>query len=367
MFKTMEWKTPVTYGWELTKDLGSHLPEGDCFLVLGGRSSDRLGLEDMARGAVRGKLHVFRGVEPNPSERTVEEGAASLKASSSKYVLAIGGGSVMDAAKVMALVAHYGGTVRDYLTGKKLPEGPGYPVYCVPTTPGTSSEITPYAVVTVPELSNKLSVRNPAIYPKAALIDPSLTLDLPREQTTATGLDILSHAVESFWSRTANPMTRSFSLRAVQLVSRHLEGACNEPSSRQHREGMSLAGIMAGMSFSQVGTSVCHAISYPITLDTGLPHGTACALTLGATYEVLREKGAQGLEELAEAFGSSPGSFKEDIAVLMHRLGAPTSISGTGFNGGSVRVLSTEMQGFLSNSCIPLQRDDVLNILERSV
>ncbi len=366
MYRTLEWKTPITYGWELTKDLGSYLPEGDCLLVLGGRSSDRLGLEDIAKNSVRGKLHVFRGVEPNPSERTVEKGAASLRDSSSKYVLAMGGGSVMDAAKVMALVAGYGETVRDYLTGKKVPEGPGYPVYCIPTTPGTSSEITPYAVVTVPELSNKLSVRHPAIYPKAALIDPSLTLDLPRVQTIATGLDILSHAVESFWSRSANPVTRSFSLRAVQLVSRHLEGACNEPSLRQHREGMSLAGIMAGMSFSQAGTSVCHAISYPITLDTGLPHGTACALTLGATFERLREKGAQGLEEIAEVFGSTPGSFKGDLAVIMNRMGAPNSISGTGFKGGSERVLSTEMGGFLSNSCIALDREDVLNILERS-
>jgi alcohol dehydrogenase len=363
----MEWKTPVTYGWQLTEELGSYLPEGDCFLVLGGLSSDRLGLEGMAKSAVRGKLHVFKGVEPNPTERTVEGGAASLRASTAKFVLAMGGGSVMDAAKMMALMAGYGGSARDYLTGKRLPEGPGYPVFCVPTTPGTSSEITPYAVVTVPELSSKLSVRHPAIYPKAALIDPSLTLDLPLDQTTATGLDILAHAFESFWSRSSDPITRSFSMRSVQLVRKHLEGAWNEPSSRPHREGMSLAGIMAGMSFSQVGTSVCHAISYPITLDTGLPHGTACALTLGATFDRLREKGAKGLDEIAEAFGSSPGSFKDDLSALMHRLGAPSSISATGFKGGSERVLSTEMKGFLSNSCIPLDREDVLIILESSL
>jgi alcohol dehydrogenase class IV len=305
-------------------------------------------------------------VEPNPSVSTVDRGAAALKASSSKFVLAMGGGSVMDAAKLMALGAGYGGSARDYATGKRVPEGPGYPVHCVPTTPGTSSELTPFAVVTVPELSNKLGVRHPSIYPRAALIDPSLTVDLPGDQTAATGLDILSHAVESFWSRSANPVTRSLSLRAIQLVSRHLEGAFREPASREHREGMSLAGIMAGMSFSQVGTSVCHYISYPITVDTGLPHGTACALTLGAAYDKLRENGARDLEEIALAFGSGPGSFSEDLRGLMRRVNVPATISEAGFRGGPDRVLSTEAGTFLVNSCIPLGSQDVRTILERS-
>ena len=363
MLRTIDLRTPISYGWGLFEELERHIPDGRCFLVLGGSSKRSEGWESKVRDSVRGELTVFRGVEPNPTSATVEKGAEALRRFGPDYVLAVGGGSVMDAAKFMGVIGTHGGTAMDYVTKLKVPPDAGRPLYAVPTTPGTSSEITPFAIVTVPERRNKLGLRHPSIYPKAALVDPALTVPLPKDQTASTGLDILSHAVESFWSAGANPLTQQMSLTSVRLVRKHLEGAFKDGSSREHREGMSLAGLFAGMSFSNTGTTICHAISYPITVDTGLPHGMACALSLGPTFDLLRERKVDGLSDLSEAFGSTLSTFREDLSSFMKAIEAPTTLSQVGFKGGVKRILATDMENFKVNFTKRMDDADVERIV----
>ncbi len=204
-----------------------------------------------------------------------------------------------------------------------------------------------------------MGLRHPALYPKGAIIDPELTITLPPVQTAATGLDILSHAVESYWSSRSDPFTRELSIKAVSLVNEHLFAAYNNGSLREHREGISLASIFAGLAFSNTGTTVCHAISYPITFDTGLPHGMAVAMTLGPVYDILRSRGVKGLDRLAAAMGLDQGSFSEGLKELLGTLKVPSTLSEAGFSGGSERVMSTDLTPLMKNLPVVLSSDDV--------
>jgi len=360
----LDLRTPIAYGWNVFEELNLHVPEGKAMLVLGRGSARALDLESRVRKVLRREIDVFQGVEPNPSVRTVMEGSETIRVSDPKFILAVGGGSVIDAAKFMAVLARHGGEVMDYITGRLTPPDAGYPVYAVPTTPGTSSEITPFSIVTVPEERNKLGLRHPSIYPAKAIVDPELTVSLPRDQTASTGFDILSHAMESYWSRNANPLSRQLCLNSVRLIRKHLKNAYEDGASRPDREGVSLASIFAGLSFSNTGTTICHAISYPITVDTGLPHGMACALSLGPTFELLVEKGADGMEELAECFGSSQDSFREDLIEMMRSMNVPTDLDAIGFKGGAERIMSTNISGFQRNFTLDINSDDVRRIIE---
>lgn len=355
--------TDISYGWGILDRLGDMLPEGDAVLVLGRASAEVLDLENRVREHVHGRVEVFSGIEPNPLSSTVEKGAEFIKRTHPDLVIAAGGGSVMDAAKFMSVLARHGGTVLDYIDGSRAPPDSGFPVYAIPTTPGTSSEITPFSVVTVTERRNKLGLRHPSIYPKKAIIDPSLTVLLPKDQTAATGLDILSHALESYWSKNATPLTREFSIGSVRLLRRHLKDAYERGTDREAREGISLASIFAGLAFSNTGTTICHAISYPITFDTGLPHGMACALTLGPTFDLLVERNVDGMEELAESFGSTTDSFKEDLSSLMTGLNVPTSLSEIGFRREAKNVIESCLGNFLHNFTVEISGDDVLRII----
>ncbi|MGA1873127.1 MAG: iron-containing alcohol dehydrogenase family protein [Thermoplasmatota archaeon] len=355
--------TDISYGWGIIDSLPEILPEGRAVLVLG-RDPDRAGkLENRIRNLFRGEIDVFMGVEANPSAGTVEKGAKFISGCEPDIVIAAGGGSVMDAAKFMSVLAGHGGEIIEYINGSRSPPDSGYPVFAIPTTPGTSSEITPFSIVTVPELNNKVGLRHPAIYPRKAVIDPSLTVPLPKDQTAATGFDILSHSVESYWAKKATPLTRQFSLNAIRLLREHLKTAYDDGTDRAAREGVSLASIFAGLSFSNTGTTICHAISYPVTFDTGLPHGMACALSLGPTFDLLAERGVEGMDRLAESFGSSIGTFRVDLLSMMDGMDVPTSLGSIGFEGGPGRIMSTNIAGFQSNFTIELSDRDVESII----
>ncbi|MGA1849050.1 MAG: iron-containing alcohol dehydrogenase family protein [Thermoplasmatota archaeon] len=363
MVLDLDFRTPITYGWKAFDDLKGLVPEGRGILITGRRSAKTLDINARVEKSLERDLDVFSGVEPNPSVKTVMKGSEAIKGSDPDFVLAVGGGSVIDAAKFMAVLAKHGGEVMDYINGRKTPPDPGYPIYAVPTTPGTSSEITPFSIVTVPEEKNKLGLRHPSIYPARAIIDPELTVSLPRDQTASTGFDILSHSVESYWSKNANPLSRQLCLNSIRLIRKHLKNAYDNGASRSDREGISMASIFAGLSFSNTGTTICHAISYPITVDTGLPHGMACALSLGPTFDLLVEKGAEGMDELAGSFGSTRETFREDLLSFMRSMDIPTDLDRIGFKGGPDRIMETNMGGLRKNFTFDITDEEIIRII----
>ncbi len=253
-------------------------------------------------------LEYFADVEPEPSDANVEALAEAMKKAEPDVIIAVGGGSVIDAAKVAAVLEKYGGRVRDYVAppygaGRPVP-GPIKPLIAVPTTAGTGSEVTSVAVVTLPDLKVKVGIRSDALRPYLALLDPELTLTMPRKVTVDTAFDALTHAVEAymaipFYARPrpespakrpvyhgSNPVTDALAEKAIQLIGRYLRRAAyNGQTDIEARAGMLLASNLAGLAFGNAGTSLAHAASYPLGGRYKVTHGEAVGILLPAVLE----------------------------------------------------------------------------------
>ena len=218
--------------------------------------------------------------EPHPP--TIDDIVRSINLFSSQkinLVMAIGGGSTIDHAK--AVCAYYSSTniVNSIRKGKKILSR-NIKLIAIPTTSGTGSEVTPYATIWDIEEQKKRSVAGSAIFPEIAVVDPVLTLSLPKNQTSSTGLDAFSHAVEAYWAKNDNEISDCFALTSIKILYNNLINTVNDGKNIKNREAVMKASLFSGMAFSQTRTAAAHAISYPLTLKLGLPHGWACSLTL---------------------------------------------------------------------------------------
>jgi len=195
-------------------------------------------------------------------------------------VIAAGGGTIIDSVKSAAYLALTTGSVGDYLAGKTLLADTyaGLPVIAIPTTAGTGSEVTPWAVVWGSD-GKKYSIQSAAVFPLMAIVDPALTDQLPALETALTGADALTQAVESYWSNRHNSISDQYALEAIAQLSQYLSGAVNKPTP-ELRDKVMHASLLSGLAFSNTQTTLCHAISYPLTIKFGIPHGQAVVVTL---------------------------------------------------------------------------------------
>lgn len=265
----------------------AHLLDRDRdWLVLTSRGFTRRGTSALVEWILRdtgaARVVVEDGLLPNPQLSDLERLATRAKEFAPTAILALGGGSVLDAAKVTAVLL---GGDDGQLTESLRSDQPQawsrqIPLVVVPTTAGTGSEVTPFATVWDSISCRKYSVSGDAVFPDLALLDPELTLTLPRDETLFGGLDATSHALESLWNKNATPLTRALSFAALERIRRALPGALRDPGQVHHRHAMQEASLLAGMAISQTRTAIAHAISYPLTLHHGVPHGLACSFTL---------------------------------------------------------------------------------------
>lgn len=220
-------------------------------------------------------------------------------------ILAIGGGSVLDTAKVLSLQSGlkvFDDVLRVIKDGAQV-DFPLIPVVAVPTTAGTGSEITPWATVWDMRARRKYSLHVPELFPKLAIYDPCLTLTVPKDLTVQTGLDTLSHALESIWNVNASEITRLFAVKSATLVCDVLVRLIENLNDIELREQMMLACMYAGMAFSQTQTSVAHAMSYYVTANRGVPHGIACSFTLPMLIDKVGGRSEKCDSALIEIFG----------------------------------------------------------------
>ena len=222
---------------------------------------------------------LFAEVEGEPPLELADKGAKVALSEKCDCVIGIGGGSAMDAAKAIAVVAGNKGKAVDYLGLNKVP-GPGLPKIMVPTTAGTGSEVTFTAVFIRKDLRKKEGMNSPYLYPEIALLDPVLTLSLPPEPTAATGMDALCHAIESYTSIIANPMSEMFSLEAISLISENLRTCVHNGSDLEAREQMLLGSLYAGIGLANAGVTAVHSLSYPLGGYFGIAHGVANTMLL---------------------------------------------------------------------------------------
>jgi alcohol dehydrogenase class IV len=224
---------------------------------------------------------VFSDTIPEPTDTVVEAGVAVLLAGDFDCLVAFGGGSPIDTAKAMAVLAAGGGKMRDH----KVPvqaDAARLPVIAIPTTAGTGSECTRFTVITDAAADEKMLIAGLGCLPLAAIVDYELTFSVPPRTTADTGVDSLTHALEAYVSRRANPFSDSLALSAMRLIGQNLRAAFHEPKNAAAREAMMLGATQAGLAFSNSSVALVHGMSRPIGAHFHVPHGLSNAMLLPA-------------------------------------------------------------------------------------
>ena len=250
------------------------------------------------------KVHVFSEVEPDPSIKTVIDGVAQLRKSRADAVLAVGGGSPIDAAKAI-IACRASGRRPDALDGYFKVRRAVVPFFAVPTTAGTGSEVTVVSVVSDPAEKRKFAIVDNKLVPIAIALDPNLMVGLPPDITAGTGMDALTHAVESYLSTLSTPTTRALSLAATRAIVRDLPRVYQDGRDIGARQSLAIASCQAGLAFTKASVGYVHAISHQIGAQYHLPHGYVNAVVLPYVLEfyLRRARAARRMAELALACG----------------------------------------------------------------
>lgn len=251
-------------------------------LIVTDRGVRVAGLVDRAEAAlVRAgvPIAVFDGVTSDPLTTTVEEVRDAMASGGHDGAIGLGGGSALDVAKAAAALAVNPGPPQAYVGRDKIAHDP-LPVIAVPTTAGTGSEVTMWSVLTDAATGAKVSIGSTRIMPRLALLDPELTYGLPAALTAATGMDALSHAVESYGSVWNHPVAEALALQAIEMIGRHLRPAVADGRDRDARRGMLLASMISELAANSTRLGVCHALAIPLGARHHVPHGLANAMLL---------------------------------------------------------------------------------------
>ena len=248
------------------------------------------------------KFTVYDKVDPEPRIELADEGAALAVKNKCDMVIGIGGGSAMDVAKAIAVIATNKGVATDYLGLNKVPKA-GLPKIMIPTTAGTGSEVTFTAVFVRKNLKKKEGMNSPYLYPELALLDPELTLSLPPAPTAQTGLDALCHAIESYTSINSSPMSEIFSLEAISLIAENLRTCVHDGKNIAARERMLLGSLYAGIGLANAGVTAVHSLSYPLGGKFGVSHGLANTILLAPVMAFNLPGALEKFADVADAMG----------------------------------------------------------------
>ncbi len=294
-------------------------------------------------------VQTFAGVHPNPTTDDIAAGAAAARSASAAAVVSLGGGSAMDAAKGIALAAATG------LTGTGLAWGstaePGLPIIAVPTTSGTGAECNDFGVITDVASHRKFYVGGPSCLARTAILDPALTISLPPGPTAASGMDCLTHAIESYLSIRANPWADGLDLQVVSLVSGYLRRAVRDGGDLVARSHLLLAANTAGQAMSTTGLGIVHGIGHPLGGRHDVPHGVALSLIIRECLMFSLPVRAERLARLALALGVDSGAASaarnaEAAIAAVQQLavdaGMPSSLSTFGVTASDLDQLAVD-------------------------
>ncbi len=349
------WKNPVEvlFGRGALNSLPEVLPEGRVLLVTGRRFVRESGLIDRLSRLLEGRVwDWYSGVDPEPTHQTVQRLVDRVREERPDVVVAVGGGSVLDAAKLAAAMRDNPGTVRELIGVKEPFDGPGAAVVAVPTTSGSGSEVTPYCVVMDREREKKAPVTSFHCYPRVAIDDPELTFDAPFEITRNAGVDALSHCLEAFLSKRSSPFVRTLCVEGMRLVFRHLKNALeNDPAAR---EAMMLASLYGGLAISGAGAGLVHQLGHALTFLRGYPHGYTMGIYMVPVLEFYGDAIHRDLRELEAALGVK--HFVGFLHRFLKELGIP-----------DVEELSLSQREKEASLRFVLSRKSVFEVLPREV
>jgi len=299
----------IVFGCASFEGLADHVKElgGRRPLIVLDKNLSKAGFRERAQAALAAgslKAVFFDKVEPEPLLELADEGTEAARRGKCDIVVGIGGGSAMDVAKAVSALLPNKGRAADFLGLNKVP-GPGIPTIIVPTTAGTGSEVTFPAVFLRKNLHKKEGMNSPYLYPTLALLDPTLTLSLPPQPTAATGIDALCHAVESYTSVNASPMSEMVSLEAIRLIAENLRTCVHNGQDLEARENMLLGSLYAGLGLANAGVGAAHSLSYPLGGKYGISHGVANTLMLPRVMDFNVPSAQEKFAVIAEIMGES--------------------------------------------------------------
>ena len=324
------------------KEILSERKLNNIFLVTGKSSYEKSGAKDAIEPILSDyKVTHFSDFEVNPKVKDIEKGMEIFKKNNCDFVIAVGGGSVMDIAKSINILASNEGNPTEYIKNQKNIENKGKVLVAVPTTSGSGSEATRSTVVYIDK--TKYSLDHEFIIPDYTIVDSQLTMNLPKHITASAGMDALSQAIESYWCIDSTEESKDYAREAIKLIMGNLTDAVNNPT-RESREAMAEASFLAGKAINISRTTACHAIAYPITSYFGVPHGHAVALTLAQMLvynskvtekDILDKRGInyvhETLKEIAGLIGADDiQDANKRITSLMEEIGLKTRLSEIG-------------------------------------
>jgi alcohol dehydrogenase len=329
--------------------------------VLAGRSYCLVTYDDANGGGVFARLTrrvmamagepavTVRNIGPNPDFLGLEESCRTYAAAAQpvEAIVALGGGSVMDAAKVLAAAAGDFQKVRRHLEAGAGSDQLGRtPIIAIPTTAGTGSEVTSWATVWDTEAKKKYSLAGETLYPETALVDPLLTLGLPRAVTISSGLDALSHALESIWNVNANPVSGALAEVAAREVMDALPLLADDLDNLELRTRLARASLFAGLAFSNTRTALAHALSYHLTLHHGVPHGVACSFSLPMVLRAVAGCDAACDSALKRVFGPDLLTGAVQLEAVLENLGISSDATDHGIAAKDwVRLVDGALSG----------------------
>lgn len=293
---------------------------------------------------------VLAEIQPEPTVGHIEDVFASLSGQSFDLLIGLGGGSALDAAKILSVMSTNDLPLRDLIGTDKV-EKEGIPTILIPTTSGTGSEVTPNAIVTVPEAELKEGVVSRYLLPSLVILDPVLTLTLPPNITAATGMDAFTHSFESFISTKANPISDMFAMESMRLISRSIITACEEGSNLEARHDMLMGSAYGGMALTSAGTAAVHALAYPLGGKFHIPHGEANSMLLPhvtrVNLDAIQERMALIAKEIGVLTSREASSAEAAEALITQieewtkRLNIPQNLKAFGIKEEDVEDLAT--------------------------
>ncbi len=245
---------------------------------------------------------IYLGVASEPTDQYVSESLEVFEKESCDLIISLGGGSCIDTAKAIAVLATNGGYIGEYMGGGKIADHAPIPHISIPTTAGTGSEATDVTVITSTTDDVKMMIKQPAFMPLVAIVDPLLSVSSPPHITAATGVDALSHAIEAYLSKRSHPMTDMMALSAMKWIVGNIEITYKDGENIDAREAMSLGALQAGIAFSNASVCLVHGMSRPIGALFHVPHGYSNAMLLPAVLEFSKEACIERLADLGRIF-----------------------------------------------------------------
>lgn len=355
------------FGAGSIENLPAELPGNAKLLLVAGKHAEHSGLiKRITQILSEFELLTFCGVQAEPPLSAVDEIINFSRKNDISAIIAVGGGSVIDAAKAAAAIIPLEGEIGDYFYGRKSIPGKGLFFAALPTTAGTGTEATPNSVLTDPETEIKKSIRHDTMFPDLAIVDPELTYTCPRDLTAHSGLDALTQAIESYISRGANNVSKALAAKAAKLLFQALPVVCSDLKNQAARNDMAEGSMITALAFAQSSLGSVHGLGHPIGSKLHVPHGLCCAILLPKILRWNHDFCSEALTELALCCDCTDANdFIEKIEKLCKELDIPENFREFGISRDIFPfVLKNCRSGSMRSNPRHFEDNEILEILE---